>query len=155
MLGFGQVMAPAFGSFATVAWGFRLTCDIVGLLCFFFAFMYFITCDGVEAFKTTCKNIREAKKTSSDPNELNASTMSLSSTRSSRLGNAFAPTLAGLRMRIVPTEVLLDTSDCASPTKRRRANSNQGAERPKLHDGDLQQVAESKIDDGFTRSMKF
>ena len=57
-LGFGQVIAPAYGSFVTEAVGFRMTCDIVAIICFVFALVYVIVAGGVSAFATTCKGSR-------------------------------------------------------------------------------------------------
>ena len=52
-LGFGQVIAPAFGSFLTERIGFRLTSDSVAIICFVFAFLYFALAGGPEAFKNS------------------------------------------------------------------------------------------------------
>lgn len=54
-LGFGQVLAPAYGAFVTDAVGFRMTSDIVAIICFFFAFAYVLIAGGVEAFRNTFK----------------------------------------------------------------------------------------------------
>ena len=54
-LGFGQVVAPAYGSFVTEAVGFRKTADIVAIMCFIFAFLYFVIAGGPEAFRTSFK----------------------------------------------------------------------------------------------------
>ena len=61
-LGFGQVLAPMYGSTVTANYGFRLTADIVAIICFAFGLLYFILGDGVEAFKTTCDNLRNREK---------------------------------------------------------------------------------------------
>ena len=55
-LGFGQVLAPIYGSFVTDAVGFRKTADIAAMICFAFALAYFILAGGVEAFRETCKS---------------------------------------------------------------------------------------------------
>ena len=49
-LGFGQVLAPMYGSTSKKMLGFRLTCDIVALICLVFGVMYFFIGDGIEAF---------------------------------------------------------------------------------------------------------
>ena len=54
-LGFGQVIAPAYGSFVTEAIGFRMTADIVAILCLVFAISYFFLAGGLAAFRMTCK----------------------------------------------------------------------------------------------------
>lgn len=54
-LGFGQVIAPAYGSFVTEAIGFRMTSDIVAILCLAFAISYFSLAGGMSAFRMTCK----------------------------------------------------------------------------------------------------
>ena len=54
-LGFGQVIAPIYGSFVTEAVGFRMASDIVALICLFFGVAYFVVAGGAEAFKKTCK----------------------------------------------------------------------------------------------------
>ena len=54
-LGFGQVVAPAYGSTLTEAVGFRVTADIVAIICFVFALVYFALAGGPEAFGTTCR----------------------------------------------------------------------------------------------------
>ena len=54
-LGFGQVIAPAYGSFVTEAIGFRMTSDIVAILCLVFAISYFFLAGGLAAFRMTCK----------------------------------------------------------------------------------------------------
>ena len=58
-LGFGQVLAPMYGSTSKKMLGFRLTCDIVALICLVFGVMYFFIGDGIEAFQTTVKNIKQ------------------------------------------------------------------------------------------------
>ena len=60
-LGFGQVLAPMYGSTVTANYGFRLTSDIVAIICFVFGLVYFIMGDGVEAFKTTCQNLKSGE----------------------------------------------------------------------------------------------
>ena len=54
-LGFGQVVAPGYGAFMTEAVGFRWTSDVVAIICFFFALVYFIIAGGVPAFRDTFK----------------------------------------------------------------------------------------------------
>ena len=58
-LGFGQVIAPGYGAFMVEAFGFRVTSDVVGLLCVFFAFLYFVLAGGAKAFKDTCRKRAE------------------------------------------------------------------------------------------------
>ena len=53
-LGFGQVIAPAYGTFVTEAVGFRTATDIAAILCFAFAIVYFVIAGGPQAFKITC-----------------------------------------------------------------------------------------------------
>ena len=48
-------MAPAYGAIVTEAVGFRMTADIVAIICFFFAVVYFALAGGLTAFKTSCK----------------------------------------------------------------------------------------------------
>ena len=55
-LGFGQVIAPTYGALTSEAVGFRMTCDIVAILCIFFAIIYFISAEGWNAFKNTFKS---------------------------------------------------------------------------------------------------
>ena len=62
-LGFGQVVAPAYGSFMTEAVGFRMTSDVVALLCMFFAILYFACAGGVEAFRKSCRPTRPTVRT--------------------------------------------------------------------------------------------
>lgn len=52
-LGIGQVIAPAYGSFLTEAVGFRMTCDIVAIILFVFAILYFAIAGGAEAFRSS------------------------------------------------------------------------------------------------------
>ena len=52
-LGFGQVIAPAFGSILTERIGFRLTSDIVAIICFVFTLLYFALAGGPEAFRNS------------------------------------------------------------------------------------------------------
>ena len=61
-LGFGQVLAPMYGSTVTEALGFRWTTDIVAIICFVFGIIYFVFGDGIEAFRTTCSNIKNRDK---------------------------------------------------------------------------------------------
>ena len=49
-LGFGQVIAPIYGSFIVEAVGFRMGADIVAILCFVFSALYFILAGGPTAF---------------------------------------------------------------------------------------------------------
>lgn len=55
------MIAPTYGSFVTEAVGFRMTADIVSMICFFFAISYFILAGGREAFVKTCKAKRSKK----------------------------------------------------------------------------------------------
>ena len=61
-LGFGQVLAPIYGSTVTASLGFRLTADIVAIICFVFGILYFLLGDGLEAFRTTIRNIKNRDK---------------------------------------------------------------------------------------------
>ena len=58
-LGIGQVFAPFYGAFMVEAVGFRMTSDIVGVICMFFALTYFIVAGGTNAFKKTCRKKTE------------------------------------------------------------------------------------------------
>ena len=40
-LGLGQVLSPPYGSYVTANYGFRTTCDLVAVICFVFAVLYF------------------------------------------------------------------------------------------------------------------
>ena len=64
-LGFGQVVAPAFGAFATEAYGFRVTSDIVAMICFVFSILYFLVAGGPQSFRSTCRK-RQAAMGSDD-----------------------------------------------------------------------------------------
>ena len=61
-LGFAQFIAPVYGSFMVEAVGFRVTCDIVGLICIAFALLYFVVAGGASAFRETCR--AKGKRTS-------------------------------------------------------------------------------------------
>ena len=54
-LGFGQVLAPAYGAVVTEAVGFRMTSDIVAIICFVFGLSYFVLAGGSTAFRSSCK----------------------------------------------------------------------------------------------------
>ena len=71
-LGFGQVVAPGYGAFVTEAVGFRLTADIVAVICFVFAALYFVLAGGPEAFKTTCRKSQEDRRDNDFIRELGA-----------------------------------------------------------------------------------
>ena len=60
-LGIGQVIAPLYGSTMTASVGFRLTADYVALICFAFGLIYFLFGDGVEAFGTSFKNMKNVE----------------------------------------------------------------------------------------------
>ena len=68
-LGFGQVLAPAYGSFMVEAVGFRVTSDVVGLVCIFFALLYFVFAGGVSAFRETCRRKRAQSTGTSTPTD--------------------------------------------------------------------------------------
>ena len=61
-LGFGQVLAPMYGSSVKDALGFRLTSDIVVIICLVFGLTYFFCGGGVEAFKLSYANICRERK---------------------------------------------------------------------------------------------
>ena len=88
-LGFGQVMAPAYGSFMTEAVGFRMTSDVVALICIFFAILYFACAGGIEAFRNSCKPKRMRQQVSGGSDDFfnmkdeAASVLSLKSRRQS------------------------------------------------------------------------
>ena len=48
------------------AFGFRVTSDVVGLICIFFAFLYFVLAGGVYAFKETCRKKQTSSKVSNE-----------------------------------------------------------------------------------------
>ena len=96
-LGFGQVLAPAYGAFVTEEVGFRVTSDIVAIICFVFALTYFILAGGLTAFRSSCKRqpkpnvatkvdndfIRHLAAAKNGDGEENVSTMSKRSRKSS------------------------------------------------------------------------
>ena len=49
-----------YGSFLTEAYGFRITADIVAIICLVFVTVYFFIAGGAQAFKTTCTNTSES-----------------------------------------------------------------------------------------------
>ena len=63
-LGFAQFIAPVYGSVMVEAVGFRLTCDVVGLICIFFALLYFVVAGGASAFRETCRANKQSTSTS-------------------------------------------------------------------------------------------
>ena len=63
-LGFGQVIAPAYGAFVTEAVGFRLTADIVAMICLFFGIAYIVLAGGCEAFRNTFRKTTVDEHTS-------------------------------------------------------------------------------------------
>ena len=40
----------------TAAYGFRITCDVVAIICLVFAVAYFFIAGGANAIKMTCEN---------------------------------------------------------------------------------------------------
>ena len=62
-LGIGQVLSPPYGSYMTAAYGFRTTSDVVAIMCFVFALVYFYLGNGPEAIRLTCENYQKMKKT--------------------------------------------------------------------------------------------
>mmetsp|Transcript_27687 Transcript_27687/g.36973 ORF Transcript_27687/g.36973 Transcript_27687/m.36973 type:complete len:109 (-) Transcript_27687:157-483(-) len=52
-LGLGQVLGPLFGATAYAKFGFRVTQDIVAIVCIVFALLYFFFAEGYLAFKMT------------------------------------------------------------------------------------------------------
>jgi MFS family permease len=50
-LGFGQVLAPAYGTMTMDTFGWRTTTDIVAVVCFVFAATYFLLGGGQTAFE--------------------------------------------------------------------------------------------------------
>ena len=71
-MGFGQVLAPGYGAFVTEAVGFRMTCDIVALVCFFFGIAYFALAGGMTAFKRSCKKEPRERRASNDSDFIKA-----------------------------------------------------------------------------------
>ena len=62
-LGLGQVLAPTYGSFMTETVGFRLTVDIVAILCFAFGLIYLVLGQGFEAFSQSYAYYRQEHST--------------------------------------------------------------------------------------------
>ena len=90
----------------TATYGFRITADVVAIICFVFALLYFFICDGAEAFATTCRNLRAPKV---DPEDnMNTSVNSILSKSSSKLVHPASLSLAGARLRIVPKEIWME-----------------------------------------------
>ena len=50
-LGIGQVMGPLFGSIVSKNLGFRMTCDLVAVICLLFSMCYYVFADGAEAMR--------------------------------------------------------------------------------------------------------
>ena len=44
--------------------GFRVTSDVVGLICIFFALLYFVVAGGASAFRETCRANKQSTSTS-------------------------------------------------------------------------------------------
>ena len=40
--------------------GFRLTADVVAMICIFFAILYFVLAGGMDAFRETCRKSRSS-----------------------------------------------------------------------------------------------
>ena len=53
MLGFGQILAPLYGSTVTDFLGFRWTCDIVAMISFTFSITYFFVGGRMRVFYKT------------------------------------------------------------------------------------------------------
>lgn len=60
-LGFGQVVAPAYGALVSEALGFRLTSDIVALICFIFGAVYFALAGGFTVCSNLCQPHAQSK----------------------------------------------------------------------------------------------
>ena len=58
LLGIGQILSPPFSTFSTDKLGFRMTTDIVGLICLAFGTLYFIFGGGVSAVLETITNFK-------------------------------------------------------------------------------------------------
>jgi MFS family permease len=50
-LGIGQVAGPLFGSIVSKKLGFRMTCDLVAVICLVFSICYYVFTDGAEAMR--------------------------------------------------------------------------------------------------------
>jgi MFS family permease len=50
-LGIGQVAGPLFGSIVSKYLGFRMTCDLVAVICLLFSISYYVFTDGAEAMR--------------------------------------------------------------------------------------------------------
>ena len=50
-LGIGQVMGPLFGAIVSKNLGFRMTCDLVAVICLLFSMCYYVFADGAEAMR--------------------------------------------------------------------------------------------------------
>lgn len=68
MLGVGQVLAPAYGSFMEGSLGFRWTCDIVAIITLVYGCLYLVIGNGCQAFKESkcSKNKTETEKTETE-----------------------------------------------------------------------------------------
>jgi MFS family permease len=60
-LGIGQVAGPLFGSIISKKYGFRMTCDLVAVICLVFSILYYVYTDGAEAMRKS-KWIHVAKE---------------------------------------------------------------------------------------------
>lgn len=52
-LGLGQVMGPILGTYLCDAFGFRMCCDVVALVCLAYSLLYYVICDGTEALASS------------------------------------------------------------------------------------------------------
>ena len=59
--GIGQMLAPTYGSYMTAAYNFRITCDVMAITVFTFGVIYFLFGSGVQAFKTTYRNLKRSE----------------------------------------------------------------------------------------------
>ena len=60
-LGFGQIIAPLYGSNIKNIIGFRMTCDIVAIISLVFGFIYLFVGEGGKAFCLTKKNLQKER----------------------------------------------------------------------------------------------
>lgn len=60
-LGLGQVLGPLFGATTYAQLGFKVTQDIMAIICIVFAIIYFFVADGKTSFKETFKSSKSDK----------------------------------------------------------------------------------------------
>lgn len=66
-LGVGQGLAPLYGSMSMQSIGWRLTTDVVAIVCLTFAVVYYVLGGGYEAFSKTIENFKEKPSDLTEP----------------------------------------------------------------------------------------